>query len=70
MAEETEIIVLRGNPDAAELAAVSTVLLTLLRDRGRAPAQPPEAEPAHWSIRGADGRGPLYRGLWDGRGSR
>ncbi|QGV77487.1 acyl-CoA carboxylase subunit epsilon [Streptomyces ficellus] len=64
MAEETGITVLRGLPDAAELAAVTTVLLALLRDRSRPADEPRPAAYADWSVRGTGGPTP---GGWPAR---
>ncbi|MFF8828549.1 acyl-CoA carboxylase subunit epsilon [Streptomyces sp. NPDC015131] len=58
MAEETGITVLRGVPDAAELAAVTTVLLALARRRSQPADEPPPAPSADWSVRGTGGATP------------
>ncbi|MFD9443889.1 acyl-CoA carboxylase subunit epsilon [Streptomyces sp. NPDC060006] len=67
MADETGITVLRGRPDDAEIAAVTAVLLALLRDRPVPEDSPAPAEAAGWSVRGAGGPG---RPSWAGRHER
>lgn len=51
MAEETVITVLHGEPDSAELAAVTAVLLARLRLRTDAD-EAPAAPRAGWAVRG------------------
>ncbi|MFP3991483.1 acyl-CoA carboxylase subunit epsilon [Streptomyces sp. E11-3] len=51
MADETSITVLRGHPDEAELAAVTVVLLALLRGSGE-PEQEVLAAYAGWTVKG------------------
>ncbi|MEU6285611.1 acyl-CoA carboxylase subunit epsilon [Streptomyces sp. NPDC047028] len=46
-ADGTAIQVLRGNPDPEQLAAVTVVLLAILR--GTEPPEPPTPPPAGWS---------------------
>ncbi|MEU2154420.1 acyl-CoA carboxylase subunit epsilon [Streptomyces sp. NPDC019396] len=67
MAEETGITVLRGLPDAAELAAVTTVLLAVLRDRARQADGPEPAAYADWSVKGTGGQVPA---AWSARQTR
>ncbi|WP_338676864.1 acyl-CoA carboxylase subunit epsilon [Streptomyces sp. SCSIO 30461] len=71
MAEETGITVLRGLPDAAELAAVTTVLLAVLRERARQADPPDGANPpvvyADWSVKGTGGQVPA---AWSARQTR
>lgn len=46
---------LRGEPDASELAAVTTVLLALLRQGATSPQEPDPAGHADWRVRGDAG---------------
>ncbi|ARF77452.1 acyl-CoA carboxylase epsilon subunit [Kitasatospora albolonga] len=68
MADTTGITVLRGRPDAAEIAAVTTVLMALLRDRAAPPDPPGPAERAGWSVRGTGGQGQVSWAARHGRG--
>ncbi len=58
---------IRGRPDAAEIAAVTTVLMALLRERATSPDPPARAERADWSVRGSGGQG---RASWAARHGR
>ncbi|MBB1242204.1 hypothetical protein GL263_01215 [Streptomyces durbertensis] len=61
-AEETGITVVRGQPDAVELASVTAVLLAVLRAARHRPAEAPRSGGyADWTVRrpvraGAAGR--------------
>jgi hypothetical protein len=61
MTDETHITVVRGRPDAAELAAVTAVLLALAR-RGREPDPAQKAAYAGWTVRSAGHRPPSWPG--------
>ncbi|MFI2643391.1 acyl-CoA carboxylase subunit epsilon [Streptomyces sp. NPDC018610] len=50
MADTTRITVVRGQPDAAELAAVTVVLLALVR-RGEAPDEERRTAYAGWTVK-------------------
>lgn len=52
MTDETHITVVRGRPDAAELAAVTAVLLALSR-RGPEPETETKAAYADWTVKNA-----------------
>jgi hypothetical protein len=61
MTDETHITVVRGRPDAAELAAVTAVLLALFR-RDREPDQEARTAYAHWTVRNPGHRAPSWPG--------
>lgn len=61
MTDETHITVVRGRPDAAELAAVTAVLLALSR-RDREPDQEAKAAYADWTVKNAGHRLPSWPG--------
>ncbi|MFG2885276.1 acyl-CoA carboxylase subunit epsilon [Streptomyces sp. NPDC048297] len=50
MSQQTRITVVRGRPDAAELAAVTAVLLALAR-RAREPDEEVRAAYADWTVK-------------------
>ncbi|MEU8028839.1 acyl-CoA carboxylase subunit epsilon [Streptomyces sp. NPDC049099] len=56
MANDTRITVVRGRPDAAELAAVTAVLIALAR-RAQEPEDLPGTVFADWRVKGG-GPGP------------
>ncbi|MGW3202932.1 acyl-CoA carboxylase subunit epsilon [Streptomyces sp. NPDC001135] len=62
MSNERHITVVRGRPDAEELAAVTAVLLALVR-RARQPEATALAAYANWTVKGGD-----YRPVPDGSG--
>ncbi|MFD5769994.1 acyl-CoA carboxylase subunit epsilon [Streptomyces sp. NPDC127049] len=68
MADETGITVVRGRPDAVEIAAVTAVLMALLRDRGAPPDTPAPAARADWIVKDTGGRGPVSWSARPGRG--
>lgn len=66
MANQTAFTVVRGQPDAEELAAVTMVLLVLLSDSGGPQEQDDEANPpyADWTVKGRARRSAV---AWSGR---
>ncbi|MEV8594614.1 acyl-CoA carboxylase epsilon subunit [Streptomyces sp. NPDC052012] len=70
MAEETAITVLHQNPDAAELAAVTAVLLARLRMRARSGDTPAPAPRAGWTVRGEGRTAPVSWTAQPPRGRR
>ncbi|MGK5627335.1 acyl-CoA carboxylase subunit epsilon [Streptomyces sp. URMC 123] len=64
MATEMRVDVVRGRPDAVELAAVMAVLLALLRAGAGRPVDATEPVRAPWRPAGARYRPPV---TWSGR---
>jgi hypothetical protein len=60
MVKPTRITVLRGQPDEAELAAVTAVLLALAR-RGGEPGAAEKAAYAGWTVKAGVYRPPMAR---------
>ncbi|MFF8293450.1 acyl-CoA carboxylase subunit epsilon [Streptomyces sp. NPDC016309] len=60
MVRTTRITVLRGQPDEAELAAVTAVLLALARRAGE-PDEAEKAAYAEWTVKAGDYRPPMVR---------
>lgn len=58
MADDISLSVVRGQPDEAELAAVTAVLLALLRRAGE-PDQERLAAYARWAVKGGGHRSPV-----------